>query len=222
MNTSDFPVSPSDLCGYNPTLAASGWLGFLRAFNYSGCRLKRPISTYKWSKISVTLCLVQTYWWWMWLVPSQHVRAVSFPERVPKGKVATGFGMAFSWRPVQGGEGILRKLWQVQIRIIRLLWSVCVLPDRSVPDFTDGYSNAEFSFLDLTAVAGLQGSPHTMSHCLFMGKYSLNCLYPALCHCLSLVKWVEVLHLGRMQSNIRCCEMAERMWVAGGGACWRR
>lgn len=76
-----------------------------------------------------------------------------------------GFPMAFSRRPVQEGEGILRQLWQVQILIIRLLWPVSVLPDRSVFDFSDGYSNAEVNFLDLTAVdpaliAGV--SPHNV------------------------------------------------------------
>lgn len=80
-----------------------------------------------------------------------------------------------------------------------------MLPDRSVFDFTDGYSN-EY------ALTG--GVSHTMSHCLFMSKYTLNCLYPALCLSVSLVKWAEVFLLGRIESNIGCCAMAERAFVS--------
>ena len=73
------------------------------------------------------------------------------------------------------------------------------------------------------AGAWLEVSPHAVSDCLFMGKYSPNCLYPALCHRLSLVKWVgKVFCLGRIQSKMSCCEMAGRAFVSGRGACWRR
>lgn len=127
-----------------------------------------------------------------------------------------GFWMAFSWRVVQEGEGILRKLWQVRILVIRLLWPMqCCMTDF---DFTDGLSNPELDFLHVTAAEQLQISPHRRPHCLFMGKYSLICSYPAL----SLSKWLEVFNLGRTQSSIFCCEMAERVFVPGGGACWCR
>lgn len=55
-----------------------------------------------------------------------------------------------------------------------------VLPDRSVLDFTDGLSHAELGFLHVTAAEQLQVSPHRRPHCLFLGKYSLICSYPAL------------------------------------------
>lgn len=55
-----------------------------------------------------------------------------------------------------------------------------VLPGRSVFDFTDDLSHAELDFLHVTAAEQLQVSPHRRPHCLFLGKYSLICSYPAL------------------------------------------
>lgn len=78
--------------------------------------------------------------------------------------------------------------------------------------------------LNILCCLGCCYLPSTVSHWLFMGKYSFDSWYPALCHSISLVKWVKVFHLkwDRWESwcGFLLCEMADRAFVLGGEACW--